>query len=471
MRLYSYSHSLALLAVLVHLNGHLAAPVPDDTCEPDEPSPKPSAVQRSGPGSEFWAGADIGTLVRQEAIPNRVYVDFDGKTLKDPIRTLGDAGVNAIRIETMQGQCLGPSRFDNSGDVGGRELLFELDGGCIDTQVTTAQRAVALGMKVQLTINMGQIIRDEWLSYNYRQMFDAVQKETKRQLQPFLDVKLVPDMILFENEGTDGFLMKDNRTGHIRGNHDGKASDSQIEQELCGIIPHGNMASYPQLAGFYKGEAQACSEAITAANLSVTGVRYGLHSHGQYVDWKEGIVHGPSPGNQTSQMTPSGRVCDFGPIIPSDILAQNASEILAIMGFSAYPDPMTPADINSNQSIDATLVRLNNTLTKLQSYADAYAKKNVTLRSLGNEYATGYSYDRHEIPQQQRHTARMWELVKRFDSFLGMMWWEPWYCNNDWEGGNAALCHHFKDGSNATQAPTDTLKTWGSAAVSPWKGK
>jgi len=225
------------------------------------------------------------------------------------------------------------------------------------------------------------------------------------------------------------------------------------------------------LAGFYKGEAQACTEAITAANLSVAGVRYGLHSHGQFVDWKEGIVHGPSPGNQSSQTTPSGRVCDFGPIIPSDILAQNASKILTIMGFSAYPDPMTPIDINSNKSIDATLVRLNTTLTKLQSYADAYAKNKVTLRSLGVEYSTGYSYSRHEIPQQQTHTACMWELVKRFDSFLGMMWWEPWYCNNDWEGGDATLCHHFNNGSMAIQAPTDTLRTWGSAAVSPWKGK
>lgn len=470
MRLSSYSRSFALLAALVHLNGLFAAPVPDDTCKADERSPGPSP-QRSVQGSEFWAGADIGTLLRQEAIPNRVYVDFDGKTVKDPIRILGDAGVNAVRIETSLGQCLGPSKFDNSGDVGARELVYQLDWGCIDTQVTTAQRAVALGMKVQLIINMGEIIPDAWLSYDYKHMFDAVQKETKRQLQPFLDVKLVPDMILFENEGTDGFLMKDNKTGHVRGVHDGKTSDSQYEQELCGIIPHGNMASYPQLAGFYKGEAQACTEAITAANLPVAGVRYGLHSHGQYVDWKEGIVHGPSPGNQTSQTTPSGKICDFGPIIPSEILAQNASKILTIMGFSAYPDPMTPIDINSNKSIDATLVRLDTTLTKLQSYADAYAKSTVTLRSLGVEYSTGYSYSRHEIPQQQTHTARMWELVKRFDSFLGMMWWEPWYCNNDWEGGDATLCHHFNNGRMAIQAPTDTLRTWGSAAVSPWKGK
>ena len=277
--------------------------------------------------------------MRTEAIPNRTFLNFDGKTVKDPIQTLADAGINAVRVEAAMDMCLGPTKFNNNGDVLGRELLYQLDFGCIDIQVTTAQRAVALGMKVQLTINMGRIIPEAWLSYEYKQMFEAVQKETKRQLQPFLDVKLVPDIILFENEGTDGFLMNDNKTGHVRGIHDGKASDSQIEQELCGIIPHGNIASYSQLAGFYKGEAQACTEAITAANLSAVNVRYGLHSHGQYVDWTEGIVQGPSPGNQTSQTTPSGKVCGFCPIIPSDILAQNASEILTIMAFSAYPGP------------------------------------------------------------------------------------------------------------------------------------
>ena len=88
---------------------------------------------------------------------------------------------------------------------------------------------------------------------------------------------------------------------------------------------------------------------------------------------------------------------------------------------------MTPRDINSNSSIDATLARLNTTLTKFQSYADAYAKHNITLRGLGAEYATGYSYAKHEITQQQRHTVRVWELVKGFSNLLGMMWWEPWY--------------------------------------------
>ena len=446
--------------------------MPDEPC--DDPNPVP--VQRSVRSSEFWAGADIGTLPRMEALADRTFYDYDGNTVKDPFQTLADAGVNSFRVGTTMEQCLGPTTFNNGGDLDNRERNFKLDWGCIDLQVQAAKRGVALGMKFQLTMDMSHEIPAEWLSYDYKQMLEGVKTEIKRQLQPFLDEKLVPDVILFQNEGTDGFLFKEKTTGHARGIHDGKASDEQIERELCGSIPHGNIASYPLLAGFYKGEAQACTEAIKIAGLSADTVRYGLHSHGQYVQWKESLVHGPSPANQTGKTTAAGTVCDFTSIIPSDILAQNASEILTIMGFSSYPDPMTASDINSDSSIDETLARMNATLTQLQGYAEAYGRNTDSpfagqhkLRGLGVEYATSYKYEQDEIPQQQTHTEKMWKLAKQFDSFLGMQWWEPWYCNNNWAGGNGALCHVVRNGSKTGIAPTDTLKTWGSAAVSPWK--
>ena len=66
------------------------------------------------------------------------------------------------------------------------------------------------------------------------------------------------------------------------------------------------------------------------------------------------------------------------------------------MGFSAYPDPMTPTDINSPSSIAAMLARLNATLLRLQGYAKAYGKNHndrftgqYKLQSFGVEYATG----------------------------------------------------------------------------------
>ncbi|MCJ1419729.1 hypothetical protein MMC32_006085 [Xylographa parallela] len=463
--------SFALLSIFSWLSIAVAsAPVDNDDSCPTDDTDSDSVDGTKATTQDFWAGATIGTVLRAEAIPGRIFYDFDGVTVKDPIKTLGDAGINGIRVEAQAGQCLGPTTFSRSGNLLGEELLFELDFGCIDIQVQTAQRAAAEGMRFQLTINQGLTIPTAWESYNYEEMLVAVQNETKRQLQPFLDAKLVPDIILFENEGTDGFLMTENTTGHVRGNDDGKASAATVELELCGHIPTGNMASYPQLAGYYKGEVEACNAAISAAGFSPAAVRYGLHSHGQYVQWKESLVHGPEPASQIALTTSRGTVCDFSAVIPAALLAQNASELLTIMGFSAYIDPMTPVDINSAASIAATLGRLNSTLTQLHGYAQAYGPNDAgpfagqsKLRSFGVEYASAYTAA--QIPQQQAHTQAMWALVKGYASFLGMMWYEPWYCYADFAGGNGALCRRVVGNGTTGEAPTDTLLTWGKAVV------
>lgn len=408
-----------------------------------------------------------------EAIPERVFYDYDGTTVKDPFKTLGDAGVNAVRVEGQRGQCLGPSKFNNSGATLGQELLFTLDFGCLDTQVQAAERGAAQGMRVVLTINQGFDIPAGMESYSYEQMVGAVQDEAKRQLQPFLDAKIVPDVILFENEGTDGFLFDETATGHNRGTDDGKVSKATLDKEKCGIIPTGNMDSYPQYTGYLKAEVMACNEAIFAAGFSLASVRYGLHSHGQYVQWKEPIVHGPSPGNQTYLTDSSGKECTNS-AIPQNILSQNVSEMLTTMGFSAYPAPMTPVDINSAESQNATLGHLTSTLALLQGYAEAYGKYTegpfkgqYKLQSLGVEYGTSFTPD--QIPQEQALTEMMWKEVKAFSNVLGMLWYEPWYCHSDWEGGKAALCHNVGAKDVSGEAPTNTLKTWGAVAVSPWK--
>ena len=326
-------------------------------------------------------------------------------------------------------------------------------------------------MKVVLTINQGFDIPDGMENYSYEQMVGAVQDEAKRQLQPFLDAKIVPDVILFENEGSDGFLFNETATGHTRGSNDGKANADKVDKEMCGEIPTGNMNSFAQYSGYLKAEVIACNETITAAGFSPAKTRYGLHSHGQYVQWKEAVVHGPNPGNQTSLVDLNGNSCSNS-VIPQNLLSQNVSEMLTILGFSAYPDPMTPTDINSEISESATLGRLNATLTQLQGYAEAYGKctdgpfaGQYKLQGLGVEYATGYTYD--QIPQEQDLTNMMWKAIKGFsDTFLGMLWYEPWYCYSDWEGGEGTLCYHIGDNG---EAPTNTMKIWGAAAVSPWK--
>lgn len=425
---------------------------------------------------EFWAGATLGTVVRMEAIPERVFYDYDGVTVKDPFKTLGDAGVNAVRIEGQRGQCYTPSKFVNNASTLGEELLFALDWGCYDTQVQAAQRGVAQGMRVVLTINQGFDIPAGMESYSYEQMVGEVQAEAKRQLQPLLEVGIVPDVILFENEGTDGFLFNETATGHTRGASDSHApAKATLDKEKCGIIPTGNMASYPQYTGYLKAEVMACNEAISAAGFPLDVVRYGLHSHGQYVQWKEAVVHGPNPGNQTYMTDSAGKPCPNGnSAIPQNLLSQNVSEMLTILGFSAYPDPMTPVDINSAASQHDTLNRLTANLVQLEGYAQSYGKYRegpfkgqYKLQSLGVEYGTGFTYD--QITQEQELTEFMWKTVKSISNLLGILWYEPWYCHSDWEGGKAALCHDPGNKGISGQAPTNALKTWGAAAVSPWK--
>lgn len=136
-------------------------------------------------------------------------------------------------------------------------------------------------------------------SCTYEQMIGNVQEETKRQLQPFLAAQIVPDSIFVENESTDGMLFTEESTGHIRGTKDGKAGEATVDRELCRRMSIGNMASYPQTAGYYKAEIQACKDAIKAAGFSADTVRYGLRSHSQYVQWGGGVVHGPSRTSET----------------------------------------------------------------------------------------------------------------------------------------------------------------------------
>lgn len=108
--------------------------------------------------------------MRMEAIPDRVFYDYDGVTVKDPIKTLADSGLNAIRVETFPTMGLGPTVFQNNASTGSDELLFKLDFGGIDIAVKTAQRAAALGMRLQLTINQGFTIPKDLESLDYEGM-------------------------------------------------------------------------------------------------------------------------------------------------------------------------------------------------------------------------------------------------------------------------------------------------------------
>ncbi|KAL8650925.1 MAG: hypothetical protein Q9210_003531 [Variospora velana] len=60
------------------------------------------------------------------------------------------------------------------------------------------------------------------------------------------------------------------------------------------------------------------------------------------------------------------------------------------------------------------------------------------------------------VRQQQRHTRMMWSLAKSFPSFLGMLWWDLWYCNNHWEDGEVTS-YHLSFGPGFTAALPQVL--------------
>ena len=130
------------------------------------------------------------------------------------------------------------------------------------------------------------------------------------------------------------------------------------------------MASFPRYAGYLKAEVIACNDAIVAVGFFASSVRYGLHSHGQYVQWKRSVFHGPNPLSQTELKDSFGNICSNS-VIPAQILSANVLELITIMGFFAYADPMTSRDINSPASQHDALNRTITTLTQMMGYAEA----------------------------------------------------------------------------------------------------
>ncbi|KAL9013021.1 MAG: hypothetical protein Q9173_002246 [Seirophora scorigena] len=284
---------------------------------------------------EFWAGAGIDTVLRAKALPGRTFYDYDGKTVGNPIKTPGGAGLNSFRVQTFRGDCVGPESFVNSATSLPDELHFKLDFGCIATKVETAKWAKAAGMRLMgYTINQGLKSPKGMEQYTYQQMIEEVQKETKH-------AGIVPDIILLENEGADGFLFHEEATGHDRGETDG---------ELCGQAPTGKMNSYTQYSGYLTAEVLACNEAIQAAGFSSESVRYGLHSHRQFVQWKESTV--PTGGPR-----PRGR-----------------------SGTVRRAKDRTPSP---TAALRATLSRLEQTFTQLQGYTE---DEFPNFQALGVEY-------------------------------------------------------------------------------------
>lgn len=427
----------------------------------------------------FYAGATVQSVLRAADIPGRLFYAVDGTSLQNPFDSLQSAGFNAVRVETNITTCSGPSPpFDNSGNVLERESLDDLDGGCIDIQVQAAQLANDRNMKVVLTINMGIMIPEGWQSYNFAQMLDAIDAEVRRQIQPFLLAGVQPDIVLLGGEETAGMLYNvilPNGDLHTRGKEDNAAvSQQQVMQEVCGQVPTGNIFSYPQLAGYYKQEIVSVTASLQEAGFNPSDTRFGLHSHRQYVDFKQSIVYSTDPENEVTAT--SGNVtCNLTGIIPDDILSLKASDLLDIMGFSSYPEPMAPSDVSSPAAWNATFDELQTTLELMDQVAMRFGKYTsgpyagqYVKQGLAVEYASTFIVPE-EAQYQQQHTELYFSILQEYPWFLGALWYEPTYVYTDWQGGNASLYHKWynSDLTQTSEAPDATFFTWGSFARSP----
>ena len=438
------------------------------------------AGQNASVGEPQWflAGATTTCVLRIEAIPGRVVHDFDGIQQLPAFDAMHKSGFNAVRTQTWLSTktdvetC---TTFDNSGDVLQREMDFCLDFGGVDVQVQAAQQAKARNMKIIHNVNLGALIPDAWLGFSYAQMLEAIDGEMHRQLKPFLEAGVQPDIILLENEGSAGVLYDiklPSGARYSRGTgNNSQVPLSQLQAELSGHLPTGHTFAYPQLAGYIKQQVLSLRSAIRHAGMDDSTTRFGLHSHVQYVDWKNGIVYKPDTDNEL-KLGVQGTTYNYAGVIPSYILDLRAADMLDIMGFSSYPEPMAPASF-SFDSLQATFGRLRKTLDLMDEVAKLYGKHTsgpwagqYKKQALAVEYASEFAHPEQAAAQQQ-HTHMCLQILKSYPWMLGALWYEPTYCCSNWAGGKGSLYHKWSSADLTHQAPTPTMTTWGSYAHSP----
>ena len=161
------------------------------------------------------------------------------------------------------------------------------------------------------------------------------------------------------------------------------------------------------------------------AGFAVSATRFGLHSHGQYIDFKQSVVYSTADPNNEVAVSHNNVACDFTGIIPANILNLKASDLLDIMGFSSYPLPQTPVDPSSTASQMATFGRLQTTLGLMDQVAQRYGKFTTgpytgqyVKQGLAVEYASTFHYP-DQTGYQQQHTTLFFQILQAYPWFLG----------------------------------------------------
>lgn len=256
---------------------------------------------------------------------------------------------------------------------------------------------------------------------------------------------------------------------HTRGDPDGRVSLEQYRQEICGQIPTGYIGSWPQLAAFYKHQIFSIKDLLVENGMDPALSRFALHSHGQYFGFKQDVVYGTSHSETmaTGWYQNTFFTCTFEGIIPDHLLNATTADLIDIMGFSGYAQPMTPVNM-TDAGFEASISYVADNVANGQAVAEdrgrwtsgpfqgQYKKQSLILET-GSNFALPAQAD-----DQSSFIKYFWDRLTPFESFLGALWWEPFYAINHWEGGDASL---YRVPSTGTWSPTvlvpmDPLKTF-----------
>jgi hypothetical protein len=419
-----------------------------------------------------YVGGDMSVLHRIELVPGRSFQDTNG-TAVDPIKQMAARGFDAIRVFVSSDMPLAnPTGFpDNSGDINWREANYALDFGGITEQVNLALRARASGMKVILTLHMGQgygpdswgeYIPTNWLNLTYTQTLAQLDMETRRQLTAFLDAGVQPDIIIVENEADSGMLYQ-----YVDGSGKMAIRDNPATDVFSNVAT-GIYSIWPKCAGYFKRVILSAKAVITEKGGDTAYTRFSVHTttNPYRVSSTYDRIFDQPDINETDYVV-NGVDQGVVSIIPADIRNTRLKDLVDIMGASVYPPAPTSG---SAADIAISLAQFTNDWGYVGSkiisfgkwtsgpYIGQYRKQGLVV-----EYALGSVTEAVRIAAVKEFLN---VILNSYPWVIGTLWWEPEYANNNWYGGTAEL--YSGVGWNATTLTvpvfkeTPSLAVWGS---------
>ena len=397
-----------------------------------------------------YVGGSAETQSRIEAIPGRVFNDFNNKP-SDVLSFFAAQKFNCVRVATNYGQEVATGNYDNSGDVTNREENFQLDWGGIDTQVELAQRAKALNQKVILTIVFPDDIPPEMQHITYESSLTLITNSINAQLFPFLDAGIQPDIINVGNEAESGILRSVNGIWRMDASY---AWNDSVTG--CYLI-------WPKCAGYFKQMILACQWAISARGLDPAKTKFSVHAmynpyhaqtfaHDIFMNYPnaEQNYHDPNTGADLGVVT----------AVPEWLRNTNLRDLVDIFCESVYPPiPFS----NTSDGYYASLSQLRSDLDYFMPTLNSLGKQFLVLE-FGVQTTTSFTED-----AEAGLVDVLFRILQNYKGTLGALWWAPYYGVNNWYGSCGSL-YRKTVWSTTTNTwtvlrPVPAVTRWGSHAA------